>query len=84
MSKRILRDYGLTIVLACMFLVSWALHGAGEYWQEQYPHAQIPWYVTYFTTTFENWQSEFLQVLVLVELTTVLRRKGSPESKEVE
>jgi hypothetical protein len=31
--------------------------------------------------TFENWESEFLQVAIFVLLTRVLRQKGSSESK---
>jgi hypothetical protein len=32
--------------------------------------------------TFENWQSEFLQLFAFVALTTFLIHKGSPESKD--
>src|SRR3712207_4419059 len=32
--------------------------------------------------TFENWQSEFLQLLTFVVLTTFLIHKGSHESKD--
>jgi uncharacterized protein DUF6766 len=32
--------------------------------------------------TFENWQSEFLQLLTFVVLTSVLIHKGSHESKD--
>ncbi len=34
--------------------------------------------------TFENWESEFLQMGVYVVLTMWLRQKGSPESKKLE
>ena len=34
--------------------------------------------------TFENWESEFLQMGVYVMLTVWLRQKGSPESKKLE
>ncbi|MEV5406982.1 DUF6766 family protein, partial [Streptomyces albidoflavus] len=43
--------------------------------------------ITYFTTgqfvsaTFENWESEFLQMALYVILTAVLIQKGSPESR---
>ena len=33
--------------------------------------------------SFQNWQSEFLSVGVLIVLTIFLRQKGSPQSKEV-
>ena len=32
--------------------------------------------------TFQNWQSEFLEVLVLIVLTSFLVHKGSHESKD--
>jgi hypothetical protein len=34
--------------------------------------------------TFENWESEFLQMGVYVVLTIWLRQKGSPESKKLD
>ena len=33
--------------------------------------------------SFQNWQSEFLSVGVLVVLSVFLRQRGSPESKPV-
>lgn len=33
------------------------------------------------SATFENWESEFLQMAVFVLLTTILVQKGSPESR---
>ena len=33
--------------------------------------------------SFQNWQSEFLAVGAIVVLSTVLRQRGSPESKPV-
>ena len=45
-------------------------------------------YVRYLTTghfveaTFENWESEFLQMAAFVLLTAVLVQKGSAESKK--
>ena len=32
--------------------------------------------------SFQNWQSEFLAVGVLIVLSIFLRQKGSPQSKE--
>ena len=34
--------------------------------------------------SFQNWQSEFLSVGVLIVLSIFLRQKGSPQSKEVD
>ncbi|MGI4739260.1 MAG: DUF6766 family protein [Janthinobacterium lividum] len=38
----------------------------------------------FLEATFENWESEFLQMGVYVVLTIWLRQKGSPESKKLE
>ncbi len=38
----------------------------------------------FIQATFENWESEFLQMMVYVLLTISLRQKGSSESKSLE
>lgn len=38
----------------------------------------------FIETTFENWESEFLQMMLYVLLTVNLRQKGSSESKSIE
>jgi hypothetical protein len=38
----------------------------------------------FLQATFENWESEFLQMALFVILTVFLRQKGSSESKKVE
>ena len=38
----------------------------------------------FIETTFENWESEFLQMMLYVVLTVKLRQKGSSESKSLE
>ncbi|GEN74547.1 DUF6766 family protein [Chryseobacterium hagamense] len=35
----------------------------------------------FIQATFENWESEFLQMMIYVVLTVSLRQKGSSESK---
>ena len=84
-------DHGLSIVLAALFVVTmvgqtWS--GWLAYNQQQQDHAQPT--VTlgeYLTTghfgeaTFENWESEFLQMAFYVLLTIFLFQKGSSESK---
>ena len=72
---RVWRDYSLSIVLAALFLVSWALQtwtGWVEFVAEQQAHGQVAeafgpgGYVwAWAQATFENWQSEFLQLLDL-------------------
>lgn len=36
----------------------------------------------FLAATFENWQSEFLQLLAMVTLTSFLIHKGSAESRD--
>lgn len=38
----------------------------------------------FIETTFENWESEFLQMMLYVLLTVKLRQKGSSESKSLD
>ena len=90
--KRIVRDYGLGLVLFALFAVSWVAQtwfGWQEFVAEQREHGQAAqvygpegyaW--SWARTTFENWQSEFLQLLAMVALTSFLLFKGSPESKD--
>lgn len=83
------RDYGLSITLFTLFALSWIGQGFFQ-WQEfvsnQTEHNQTPQvadFVNEFSSaTLENWQSEFLQLLTFVVLTTFLIHKGSHESKD--
>jgi hypothetical protein len=91
---RLWRDYSLSIVVGVLFLVSFVLHAIFGWWQyvaDQLAHgaAATFWgwdgYVVYFGEwTFQNWQSEFLEVYMLIVLTAFLHHKGSHESKEGE
>jgi hypothetical protein len=90
--KRPLGKYGLAWVLLALFLSSWVLQtwtGWREFKSEQLEHGQTAQvfgdsgYVwNWSRATFENWQSEFLQVLAFVTLTSFLIFKGSPESRD--
>jgi hypothetical protein len=85
------RDYNLSIVLFALFFVSWVLQGAAQ-WFEMANEAQahgkmstLPEFLAAFlSATFENWQSEFLQLFTFVVLTTFLIHKGSHESKDTD
>ena len=89
---RLWRDYSLSLVLAAMFLVSWLIQtGTGwvEFVSEQQQHGQTAavfgpdGYVwRWAESTFENWQSEFLQLFTFVVLTTFLIHRKSHESKD--
>jgi hypothetical protein len=85
--------HSLSLVLLALFAVSLALHatgGAREYSEEQRQHGGAPVSALGYLATsrfwfesFQNWQSEFLSVGVLVVLTIWLRERGSPQSKPV-
>jgi hypothetical protein len=82
------------LALACfgLFLVFWAaqsLAGWHVYNADQASHQEAEvGYLSYLTTghfaeaTFENWESEFLQMGAFVLLTAFLIQKGSAESKK--
>jgi hypothetical protein len=85
------RSLGLT--LFALFLISWvghALGGHAVYRHDQALHgesvASIAEYVgssRFWFESFQNWQSEFLSVAVMIWLAVYLRQRGSPESKPV-
>ncbi|WP_427134812.1 DUF6766 family protein [Pseudarthrobacter sp. S9] len=88
-----LYEHSLSIMFLLLFLMSFALHAAGgstAYNDEQQSHGQPTVTVLGYLATsrfwfesFQNWQSEFLAVAVLVGASVYLREKGSPESKPV-
>jgi predicted small integral membrane protein len=90
--KRDIRDYGLSIVAFTAFLVTEAvaaIAGWVAYVAEQEQHKQP---ATFFgdqgygwvlgEQTFQNWQSEFLAVAVLVWFSAFLLHLGSKQSRE--
>ncbi len=88
-----LYEHSLSIMFLLLFAASFALHAVGgseEYSSEQQSHGQPPVTVLGYLATsrfwfesFQNWQSEFLAVGVLVGASVYLRERGSPESKPV-
>jgi hypothetical protein len=86
-------EHSLSILLFLLFLGSFTAHalgGAEAYNEEQQSHGQATVTVLQYLGTsrfwfesFQNWQSEFLAVAVLVGASVYLREKGSPESKPV-
>jgi hypothetical protein len=91
-----LKLYENSLVLAFMllFVLSFALHAVGgsmEYNDEQRAHGETSEVSTlqyvatpqFWFESFQNWQSEFLSLGVMVVLSIFLRQRGSPESKPV-
>lgn len=90
--KREWRRYNLGGVLGALFLGSWigqTWTGWREFVGEQASRGQEAWWLgadgyvwVLGQATFENWQSEFLQLFAMVVLTAYLVYRGSPESKD--
>jgi hypothetical protein len=90
--RRLWRDYSLSVVLATLFLTAWTLQtitGWFEFQADQHNHGQLAevlgadgYLWIWARATMENWQSEFLQLLAFVVLTSFLIHKGSHESKD--
>jgi hypothetical protein len=90
--KKLWRDYSLGIILATLFLAAWvaqAITGWVEFRSEQISHGEpalvfgSDGYIwTFLEATMENWQSEFLQLLTFVVLTTYFIYKRSHESRD--
>jgi hypothetical protein len=90
--KKFLYHNGLSIVFVILFLISivgqffTGMKELNKDRQEHHLSAVSPG--TYFRSghfiqaTFENWESEFLQMALFVLLTISLRQKGSSESKK--
>jgi hypothetical protein len=83
----------LLIAMGLVFIASWAGHavtGWSDYNADQLDHdgekvsfldfVQTP---TFWESTFQNWQSEFLAVGAMAVFSIYLRQRGSAESKPV-
>jgi hypothetical protein len=87
-----LRNSKLSIACFGLFFVFWAAQsvtGWHAYDADQREHGEATVsFGSYLTTghfveaTFENWESEFLQMAAFVVLTVLLVQKGSAESKQ--
>ena len=90
---RVLKENGLSITLFTLFLVflvGQSVTGHREYNSERREHGRpAVGYAGYLASshfaeaTFENWESEFLQMGVYVLFTVFLFQKGSSESKRI-
>lgn len=92
--RTFIKNNSLSLVFLLLFLFSiagqtftgWKEHNE-ERKEEGVPALNITSYMRsghFLQATFENWESEFLQMALFVVLTIFLRQKGSSESKKVE
>ena len=89
--QRVWRHYGLSIVLSALFVLAFTgqtLAGWHVYNENQRSHGEHEISLTAYLgtghfgeATFENWESEFLQMALYVLLTVFLYQRGSSESK---
>ena len=86
-------EQSLSLALLGLFCFSFVLHAIGGTWEFNEERVRLGaspislycYVVTsrFWFESFQNWQSEFLSVGVLLVLSIFLRQKGSPESKPV-
>lgn len=92
--KAFLRNNGLCICFLALFLatlIGQIFFGFEEYNQELIeqgsPAVNLSAYLIsghFIESTFENWESEFLQMALFVVFTIFLMQKGSSESKDLD
>jgi hypothetical protein len=92
--KTFIKDNSLSLVFFVLFIITLfgqAITGLEEHNQEMVEEGGKPStmgeYITsghFLQSTFENWESEFLQMALFVILTIFLFQKGSSESKDPE
>lgn len=85
-------DHLLSLTLFGLFLLSWLGQLYFQYRQEVHEalqHGDSPpaflsseFWVTFLSSVFENWQSEFLQLATMVILTAYLIHRHSPQSRD--
>src|SRR6266540_5254307 len=92
--RRVVRYNALSITMFAIFLLTWAgmsvaghLSTNNDNAEHQQPRESYTEYIgsgAFAEATFENWESEFLQMGAYVLFTAFLLQKGSPESKKPE
>ena len=85
------KEHGLLLANVALFLIFFGgmiLSGASSYSEDQLAHGEpavtVAEYLgtgAFMEATFENWESEFLQMGMYVILTVLLFQRGSSESK---
>jgi len=84
-------NYSAAYLLVALWLIFWVLHGVFAYhlaFQEAIEHQQAfeyrQFWIEFAKDTFENNQSEMLQIIVAAWVFKHLLWTGSPESKDTE
>jgi hypothetical protein len=90
--KKFIKNNSLSLAFLLLFifaLTGQIFYGFDEYNKNRLEHGgnqvTLPQYLKsghFIESTFENWESEFLQMTLLVVLTIFLKQKGSSESKD--
>jgi hypothetical protein len=91
MTRHLLRDNGLSLVMTALFLAFLAGHAAAGYFvdcEERRDHGERELAFSEYLlsphlaeSVYENWESEFLQMASYVVLTAILYQRGSAESR---
>lgn len=92
--KKFFRSNGLSLIFLFLFLISVVgqVHFGIEEYNKQLMEdggtpVQLSSYLKsghFLQSTFENWESEFLQMALFIFLTIFLQQKGSSESKDLD
>src|SRR5436190_13183548 len=90
--RKFFRDNGLSITLVSLFVIFWAAQAITGFYESNHaaklhgkPPLKLGEYLAgedFWEATFENWESEFLQMAAYVVLTAFLFQRGSAESKD--
>lgn len=91
MTRHLLRDNGLSLVMTGLFLAFLAGHSVAGYFvdsEERRDHGESELRFSEYLLSphfaesiYENWESEFLQMASYVVLTAMLYQRGSAESR---
>jgi len=86
---KIWSNFGLSISFAALFLISWIAQAVAEWGTFRHeqnalgePAHVSDYLISFGQSTFENWQSEFLQLFSFVVFSALLIHHGSAESKD--
>lgn len=92
--KKFLKNNGLSLVFLLLFIISLfgqVIAGLKEYNEQNVEMGGVPIDIFnylrsghFLQATFENWESEFLQMALYLILSMFLYQKGSSESKDPE